>query len=347
MHSLEVVGLKTIRVLALEVPHPRNLSVLGTPGPLAMLALSKASAPLLSPLDPLLGWCPLGSGPSWAPFPHLPDASSSGSSLLFPCSLAPVSWLSLLFSPTCPLPAGRVWVMLGAPGLPLTRSSSPRLHLHQGLRHLCCWLSRGILENSCLKEGRWSEPPLPAQMAGRDCPGPPGELMESTADKGGRSSGGQSGVGGGLLANSALPVRAFWGGAQCSLGSWSIHIDSGNHWFSKAGHPSSRGLGTVPGSSLTPPPPSSPHLSVGSAPPQPSLDLCPPYHPHLCWCSGLTDFVPFNYQIFSAPWASHSHWEQSATSKADFKALLSSVNLPQVASPSLRTSVCLRPPHCR
>lgn len=36
--------------------------------------------------------------------------------------------------------------------------------------------------------------------------------MESTADKGERSAGGQSGLGGGLLASSTLPqVRASWG----------------------------------------------------------------------------------------------------------------------------------------
>lgn len=69
-----------------------------------------------------------------------------------------------------------------------------------------------LWKTSLKEERRVSPAPSLAQAAWRGCTGPSGALMESTADKGERSAGGQSGLGGGLLASSALPQgRASWG----------------------------------------------------------------------------------------------------------------------------------------
>lgn len=110
-----------------------------------------------------------------------------------------------------PLPAGGAWVMpagsWAAPHLPSVSLFAPRLW------HICSGFLETLWETS-LNNGRWSDPlpPALAHAARRDCTGPSSALLESTADKGERSAGGQNGLGGGLLAISALPqVRASWG----------------------------------------------------------------------------------------------------------------------------------------
>lgn len=82
------------------------------------------------------------------------------------------------------------------------------------------------------------------QAVGRDCTGPSGALMESTADKEERSAVGQSGAGVACRLAAPSPKSGFLGGgAQGSLGSWSIHIDSGSRCVSKAGHRSPQRAG--------------------------------------------------------------------------------------------------------
>lgn len=116
------------------------------------------------------------------------------------------------------------------------------------------------------------------QAAGRDCTGPSGALMESTADKEERSAVGQSGLGVGLPASSTLPqVRASWGeGPRAPRGPGQFILTQAAAASAKLGIEAPRGLREMPGSSLAPPS-SSPLWSIKSS--DPSLDLGPPSAP--------------------------------------------------------------------
>lgn len=132
------------------------------------------------------------------------------------------------------------------------------------------------------------------QAAGRDCTGPSGALMESTADKGERSAVGQSGVGGGLPASSTLPqIRASWGeGPSAPWGPGQFILTHAAAGSAKLGSQAPRGLGETPESSLAPP---SPLRPWSIQPPEPSQNLCLLSTPTLHWQTSLTVFLPPNY----------------------------------------------------